>query len=196
MHPLISSIPAEAAPVRVRFEDGSLSGRPVQELVRTVRDLGGVFREEPVRATLPQDRLVYRVQTWSPVPEGTTGGLFFGWTLVEPGDVAGECFMTRGHFHAERDTAEYYWCVGGEGLLLLMDEQRRCRVEVMMPGSLHYVPGCTAHRAINTGDVPLCFGACWPASAGHDYASIAREGFSARVFRIDGKTRVIEEACK
>lgn len=191
--PAARSLPPSAALVRIDFSDGSIAGDTVREQVRTLADLAGVFRDETLRAGLPQDRVVYRVRTWSPVPEGTAGGLYFGWTLIEPGDVGGECFMTKGHFHASRDTAEYYWCVRGRGLLLLMDERRGCRAEVMAPGSLHYIPGRTAHRTVNTGDGPLAFGACWPADAGHDYASIAEDGFSARVFRDGAGARVIGE---
>lgn len=99
--------------------------------------------------------------------------------------------MTRGHFHEKREAAEYYWGISGNGLLLLMDEDRSHRVEAVSPGSLHYIPGWTAHRVVNTGDEPLRFGACWPADAGHDYDTIARDGFSARIFCRDGVPVVV-----
>jgi hypothetical protein len=34
--------------------------------------------------------IVYRVQAWCPVPEGTEGAQFWGATVVEPGQVGSE----------------------------------------------------------------------------------------------------------
>jgi glucose-6-phosphate isomerase len=184
------TLPLEEAPVRLAA-DGTLSG-PVAEIRRTLGDLKGLFADEAARAALPQDRVVYRVQSFCPVPEGERGGLFFGATFLEPGLVGEEYFMTRGHTHATPEAAEYYWCLRGEGVLLLMDRDRRCRAERMRPGSLHYVPGWTAHRTVNTGPGVLAVGACWPADAGHDYAGIAARGFAARVVCAAGRPRVIE----
>lgn len=170
---------------------GELTGGGVSEQRRLLGDLEGVFANESARRAMKQDSLVYRVQMYCPVPEGTCGGLFFGNTTIEAGRVGDEYFMTRGHFHARRECGEYYWCLRGAGTLVLMDEHRRCRLEWMMPGSLHYIPGHTAHRVANTGDEPLVFGACWPADAGHDYQSIARWGFAARVRCIDGRPALV-----
>lgn len=170
---------------------GELAGDGVLEQRRLLGDLEGVFADEPARRAMKQDSLVYRVQMYCPVREGTCGGLFFGNTTIEAGRVGDEYFMTKGHFHARRECGEYYWCLGGAGALVLMDENRRCRMERMMPGSLHYIPGHTAHRVANTGDVPLVFGACWPADAGHDYQTIARWGFAARVRRIEGRPALV-----
>lgn len=168
-------------PVTLQLATGALDGAPVTRIQRTIADLRGVFADEQARAALPQRTLAYRVDCFYPVPEGKEGGLFFGATFLEPGLVGDEYFVTKGHFHAKIDTAEYYWCLRGQGILLLMDEQRRCRAERMAPGSLHYIPGRTAHRVANISDEALCFGACWPADAGHDYERIATGGFSARV---------------
>lgn len=185
-------VPTSPSPIMIDSRDGSLLGETVSRVVRTIGDLRGIFVDEASRAAMPQDRVAYRVECYFPVPEGTQGGLFFGTTLIEPGLVGAEFFMTKGHFHARLDTAEYYWCIRGRGMLLLMDEARRCRAEQMKPGSLHYIPGRTAHRVANVGDETLCFGACWPADAGHDYESIAARGFSARVLRIDGAVKMVE----
>jgi glucose-6-phosphate isomerase len=160
-------------------------------ITRTIADLKGVFASEAARAAMPQATLAYRVDCFFPVPDGTDGGLFFGATFLEPGIVADEYFITKGHFHAKLDTGEYYWCLRGEGTLLLMDEHRHCRAERMKAGSLHYIPGRTAHRVANTCATTLCFGACWPADAGHDYETISRFGFSARVLRVQDSPVVV-----
>lgn len=172
---------------------GTLEGSRVVEDRRVLGDLAGVFADEEAREGLDPATLAYTVRCFFPVPDGTSGGLFFGCTYLEPGSVGDEYFMTKGHFHANRDTAEFYWGIQGEGLLLLMGEDRSIRAERMTPGSLHYIPGCIAHRVVNVGERVLTFGACWPSDAGHDYESIRRDGFSARVRRGPDGPLVVEE---
>lgn len=167
--------------VSVVPDTGHIRSDRIETSVRTIADLHGVFADEAARSSIDQDQIVYHVERYQPVPDGTSGGLFFGTSFLQPGTVGGEYFMTKGHFHARPETAEYYWCVAGEGALILMDSDRSARAEFMQPGSLHYIPGYTAHRLANTGSTPLIVGACWPADAGHDYASIARDGFSVRL---------------
>lgn len=74
-----------------------------------------------------------------------------------------------------------------------MDESGKCWFEPIRPGSLHYIPGCVAHRLANTGDTPLRVGACWPSDAGHDYASIAEHGFTARLMNVGGIPTLVQE---
>lgn len=179
--------------IGVNFESGALSGGRVVESTRTLADLEGVFRDGSGFAGMDPRTVVYRVQAFMPVAEGTEGGLFWGTTFIEPGRVGDEYFMTKGHFHAKRDRGEYYITVSGSGALLLMTEDRVTRVEFMSPGSAHYIPGHTAHRVANTGDSTLSFLACWPSDAGHDYKTIAERGFSARLRCVDGEPRLVEE---
>jgi glucose-6-phosphate isomerase, archaeal len=175
-----------APPARHSPDWSRLQGSAVTTSSRRLADLAGVFADEVSRAAMPAETLVYRVDAYLPVAEGTPGGLFWGSTVIEPGRVGDEYFMTRGHFHALRDRAEFYVCSAGEGAMILMDEARRCRWEPMQPGTVHYIPGHTAHRVANTGRGPLAFLACWPSDAGHDYAAIDARGFSARLRAVDG----------
>jgi glucose-6-phosphate isomerase, archaeal len=163
-----------------------LQGEGIAHTEKRIKHLGGVFKDETIRLSMDQEKLVYQVQAHLPVKEGTPGGLYFGTTLIYPGKVGSEYFMTRGHFHANADRAEYYWGVQGEGMLILMDRDRKIWAEKMFPGSLHYIDSNTAHRTANTGIVPFIFGACWHSDAGHDYDVIARSGFSARLIDIGG----------
>ncbi len=174
-------------------ETGALSGPHVSVISRSIGDLRGVFADEQARVDLPQEQLAYRVKCHTPVAEGTSGGLFFGTSYLEPGLIGDEYMMTKGHFHAVRDTAEYYWCISGSGYLLLMDEKRKSWIETIQTGSLHYIPGSIAHRLINTGDQTLIVSACWPADAGHDYSSIVETGFSSRVRCVGGKPQICPE---
>lgn len=171
-------------------EDGA-SPR-LQHTWATITDLRGLFADEDARLGFPAESVVYEVQSVQPVAAGTEGGLFCGGTLIMPGQVGGEYFMTRGHFHARRDRGEFYWCTDGEGILLLMGEDGVCRPEPMRPGTMHYIPGHTAHRAVNTGHEILSFSACWPSDAGHDYSSLAGHPFPVRVFDVDGVATLVE----
>ncbi len=179
------------SPVFFDNNSGRLKGDHVKEKSTRISDLPRFFLDENRRAAMDQDQIIYKVQYYFPVPEKTEGGLFFGNTTIFPGQVGREYFMTKGHFHTIGNRAEYYWCISGTGALLLMDRQRYCRAEEMVPGSLHYIPAQSAHRTANTGTVPLVFGACWPADAGHDYGTIIEQGFSARLLEVNGNPELV-----
>jgi glucose-6-phosphate isomerase, archaeal len=163
----------------------------VVERVKTLGQLNGIFGDSRAFRAMDRSLVVYRVQACCPVAEGTEGGLFWGTTIVEPGRVGAEYFMTHGHWHQKRNRTECYGVIEGRGALVLMDESRKTWMELMSPGSLHFVPPNTAHRVANTGEIPLRFVACWPSDAGHDYESIRREGFSGRVLNVGGEARLV-----
>lgn len=163
----------------------------VRETVKTLGQLDGLFGNADAYRRMDPMTVVYRVQAWCPVPEGTEGGQFWGTTVVEPGQVDSEYFMTHGHFHQKRDRTEYYATLQGEGALILMDESRRTWLEPMSAGSVHFIPPRTAHRVANTGTVPLRMVACWPSDAGHDYDSIRQRGFGARLCNVNGKPMLV-----
>ncbi|MDR1937123.1 MAG: cupin domain-containing protein [Tannerellaceae bacterium] len=169
-----------------------LTGREVTKSHRKLEDLKDVFRDRQSCETMPPDTLLYEVYAYMP-PDGEriSGGLNFGVTHLYPGKVGQEYFMTKGHFHAREDRAEYYWGIEGQGVLILMNRERQTWGERMFPGSLHYIPGGVAHRVANTGNSVLAFGACWPSDAGHNYEDIARKGFAARLMEIDGIPQLI-----
>lgn len=182
------------APIWIDFGSGSMGqDARIECICKTIGAMAHVFKNEEAREKIDRATVVYAVESWKPVAEGVEGGLFWGNSTVFPGLVGDEYFMTRGHFHVKRDRAEYYATITGTGLLLIMDEQRRATVQEMSPGSTHYIPGHTAHRVINTGEVPLRFLACWPSDAGHDYASIDEQGFSVRVMRRNGRPQIVNQ---
>jgi len=180
------------AQIMVNLKTGELSGEGINRAVRCIKDLQGIFGDEKARLSLDQEKIVYSVETFSPVVEGEEGGVFWGTTFIEPGMVGNEYFMTRGHYHAERSRGEYYMTVAGCGALILMDENRKISFKVMHPGTLHYIPAHTAHRVANTDGSVLAFVACWPSDAGHDYESIAVGGFAARLLEVGGVPTLVE----
>lgn len=171
---------------------GLMTGE-IQESQTVARDMQGLYENEAARSALPQDTVLYRVQSHQQEQNGALGGLFWGTSFLSPGLVGNEYFMTKGHFHSERETAEYYLCIRGQGMLLLMAESGETTWKVLTPGTLYYIPRRQAHRLVNTGDTVLAVAACWPSNAGHDYGSIRQEGFGVRVKKVDGVPVVIPQ---
>lgn len=175
-------------PPHLAWCSGALSGAPLLTKTTALLDLPGVFADQTDWQTLDPSKPVYHVEMFA-TPD-KSGGLYTGVTHLLAGKVGQEFFMTRGHFHARRDQGEVYIGLRGEGLLLLQDEQGGARLERVYPGSVHNIPGFTAHRLINTGHETLSAFAVWPCSAGHDYASL-KNGFALRVFDEVGSVRVM-----
>ena len=179
------------APVAIHLIDGALTGPPVEQLVRRVGDLVHYFEDEIARGCMDPNQIVYEVEVYLPVEAGLEGGLCFGRTVIHPGQVGEEFFMTKGHFHAKADRGEFYWGIRGHGMLILMDQHGRTWAERMHPGSLHYIDGYVAHRTANIGADPLVFGACWPSDAGHNYEVILEQGFTARLKQVGDQARLV-----
>ena len=110
---------------RLFFTGNRLLGERVENVCRTLGDLRGIFADVDAFSRMPQNILAYEVSSFLPEQEGTPGGLYFGITYLHPGKVGNEYFMTKGHFHANIDRAEFYWGLEGEGMLILMDQLRR-----------------------------------------------------------------------
>ena len=127
------------------------------------------------------DPVVYEVLQRD-VPE-EVGHLICCTTVIHPGSIGREYFMTKGHYHAERATGEVYLGLAGRGLLLLQTEEGETDEQVLERGAVAYVPPGWAHRTVNTGDEPLVFFAVYPGQAGHDYGTIETDGFRRRVLR-------------
>ncbi|HET6556695.1 MAG TPA: glucose-6-phosphate isomerase family protein [Prolixibacteraceae bacterium] len=180
------------SPVELSLSTFAMKGEPVITQVRSLKDIKGIFHDQKALRDMNPETIIYSVQSWLPVGEGTPGGLFYGATTILPGHVGKEYFMTKGHFHAQSDRSEFYWGVQGKGMLIMMDRERNTWAEEVYPGSLHYIGSEIAHRLANTGTENLVVGACWPSDAGHDYEAIAVNGFSARLMETEGKPMFME----
>lgn len=174
------------------FKDQKLTGKDIDRITRKLKDLGDIFSDKAAYQAMDGEMVVYDVESSFPVAHNTEGGLFYGITYIHPGKVGREYFMTKGHFHSIRNRAEYYCTIEGNGTLLLMDENGETRAEKMIPGSIHYIPGNTAHRTANIGESILSFSAFWPADAGHDYAIIAKHGFSKILVDNNGVPELVD----
>jgi glucose-6-phosphate isomerase, archaeal len=154
---------------------------------RRLSDMSGMYLEA---GDQDGDPLIYRVYG-IPAP-ATTGNVLGSTTVIEPGTVGREYFMTKGHFHEIRDRAEIYLGLAGEGRLVMATEEGEHVVEPMRRGTVNYVPGGWAHRSVNVGDEPLVFFAAYVGDAGHDYATIEAEGFPILLVKGDGGPAVVE----
>jgi oxalate decarboxylase/phosphoglucose isomerase-like protein (cupin superfamily)/shikimate 5-dehydrogenase len=160
---------------------------------RRLSSLDGQYSDSDAYQRLLEsgDPMIYEVYEISR-PE-VAGELRTGLSVVHPGRVGSEYFMTKGHFHSVIDTAETYYCVKGRGLLLMENVQGDWAAEELLPGRAVYVAPGWAHRSINTGDEEdLATLFTYPAEAGHDYGAIERQGFLKRVVSGDGGYRVID----
>jgi len=166
------------------MEGGKLS-------IRRLSDMKGYFHDgESCSRMLENDPEVYRV--YAIEQEERAGDLNFATTIIHPGKVGDEFFMTKGHYHAISDRSELYLCLRGKGMMLTQDRENKASWTEMRPMRMIYVPPHHAHRTVNTGEEDLIFLAVYPADAGHDYGEISETGFSALVVERDGDVRVIE----
>ncbi|MCE9867974.1 glucose-6-phosphate isomerase family protein [Raoultella ornithinolytica] len=173
--------PSFIQPPQVVWASGALADGPLLRKSTRIADLAQVFADERARQGMVGELVVYDVEMLD--TSSAEGALYTGVTHLYPGKVGNEYFMTRGHFHARREQGEVYFGLRGSGLLLLQDEQGQARFEQVFAGSVHIIPGFTAHRLINTGGDTLSALAVWPGGAGHDYAALAN-GFALRVFEV------------
>ncbi|WP_020618064.1 glucose-6-phosphate isomerase [Paenibacillus daejeonensis] len=160
-------------------------------LKRMLSQMRGMYADDTAYANqLAQaDSLLYEFHELG-IPE-SPGNLAFGTSIVYPGKVGNEYYMTKGHFHTILDTAEVYYCIGGQGLMLMESPEGDWAAEPFTPGRAVYVPGRYAHRSINTGHEPLITFYTFRADAGHDYGTIESKGFRNIVIERDGQPAII-----
>jgi glucose-6-phosphate isomerase len=121
------------------------------------------------------------------------GELLHGISIVHPGKVGSEYNMTKGHFHTVLDTGEIYYCLQGEGYMVMETPEGEWAVEALKPGSVLYVLPRWAHRSVNTSateDLITFF--VYPGDAGHDYGTIEQQGFRKLVVEQDGAPAVVD----
>ncbi|OGO27204.1 MAG: hypothetical protein A2Z16_16350 [Chloroflexi bacterium RBG_16_54_18] len=175
-------------PTSVQFDFESGEFHPYLKVEnRRVSDLAPVFSDQQaVRAILESgDRLVYEIR-YQPF-QTSNSDMALGVTRIFPGKVGREFHMTKGHFHERADQPEIYFCIQGEGYLLLETHQGEFRTEAWSPGTITHIPPMYAHRVVNTGSSPLFFVATYHLSAGHDYGPILESGFAKILVEENGQ---------
>lgn len=121
------------------------------------------------------------------------GELRSGISIVHPGKVGREFFMTKGHFHSVLETGEIYYCLQGAGYMVMETPEGDWSVEELCPGRVVYVPPRWAHRSVNTGaEADLVTFFVYPGHAGHDYRTIEVQGFRKLVVEEGGNIEVVD----
>lgn len=170
---------------------GFIKGQPT--LQRTLSYMKNMFFDQDavVEMLAKEDTKLYDFYDLG-LP-ATPGDLATGTSIVYPGKVGDEYFMTKGHFHEILDTAEVYYCLSGHGYMLMENPEGEWEVGELLPGNAVYVPGRYAHRSINISPArPLITFFVFRGDAGHDYGSIEKQGFRKMVVEQDGKPAIVD----
>ncbi len=161
-------------------------------LVRRLSSLRGQFLDHAAfDARLAQDDPeLYKV--YAVDRPAVAGELSSGLTILHPGKVGDEYYMTKGHFHAVLETGEVYYALAGQGRMVMETPEGDWHVAEMTPGAVVYVPPRWAHRSVNVGNEDLVLFWVYPANAGHDYGAIERQGFRKLIVERDGAPTIVD----
>ena len=146
----------------------------------------GQFSDQAAYEQLLSEADVLLYEVYAFVQPEVAGELDSGISIIHPGKVGQEYFMTKGHFHSVLDTAEIYYCLKGEGFMVMETPEGDTSVAVLKPGAVLYISPRWAHRSVCTSrqdDLVTFF--AYPGHAGHDYGTIEQQGFRKLV--LDGK---------
>ena len=162
-------------------------------LTRRLSAMAGQYADERAfeRMLAEDDVTLYEVYELKR-PE-VAGELLHGISIVHPGKVGDEFFMTKGHFHTVLETGEIYYCLKGRGMMVRETPEGEWAGEELYPGRILYVLPRWAHRSVNTGhDEDLVTFFVYPGNAGHDYGTIETQGFRKLVVERDGNVEVVD----
>ena len=155
-------------------------------IVRRASDMRGCYAdEEALEALIARGDPVHYEVFEKPVPR-EYGHLMYCISVLHPGRVGNEFFMTKGHYHTVRETAETYLGLKGSGYIVLKTSEGAFDAVPIARGTMVYVPPYWAHRSVNTSDEALVSYCVYPGEAGHNYGDIEREGFPGRVMLENG----------
>lgn len=170
-----------------------LSRGYIKKWRRKLSDMSDSFyNRQEVKKILEKgvDPILYEVHDRPTPPE--SGQLAVATTIVYPGKIGDEYYMTKGHYHYENQ-AEMYLCLSGIGYLLLHTKEYKPIILEMKKGKFLYIPPNWAHRVINVGNEKLIWLNFYPPIGGHDYDTIEKEGgFKKIVIEKDNKPTVID----
>lgn len=93
--------------------------KTAQTTKRYLSSMSGMFCSQSAVDLVLQkeDPLIYEFYELDCPPR--QGDLAFGTTILYPGKIGREYFMTKGHFHSLLDTAEVYYTLSGEGYMVM-----------------------------------------------------------------------------
>lgn len=176
----------------VDFDTVTGRSEKAQSTSRRLSQMKDAFADsKAVREILEQENpLIYEFHELG-CPE-RAGDLAFGTTILYPGRVGREYYMTKGHFHIILETAEIYYTLKGCGCMVMENPEGDTSEIALSEGGCVYVPRRYAHRTVNTGNEPLVLFYVFGADAGHDYGTIETKGYHHLIVEQDGHPAVID----
>lgn len=159
---------------------------------RKLSQMKGMFADDEAYAAAleKEDTVVYDFYEMG-APE-SEGEIAMGTSILHPGKIGDEYYFTKGHYHSKLDTAEAYYCLSGEGFMLIENPEGDWRAIPMKGGEAVYVPKRYAHRTVNTGKTDLVTFFAFGGEAGHDYGTIETKGYRKLIVERDGKPEIID----
>lgn len=172
---------------------GYVPSRYDNHIQRHLSKMAGQYLDQQAYQELlaEEDKLLYEVYELHRPEEA--GELLHGISIVHPGQVGDEYYMTKGHFHTVLDTGEIYYILSGQGYMVMETPEGEWAVEKLVPGRVLYVLPRWAHRSVNTSleeDLVMFF--VYPGNAGHDYGTIESQGFRKLVVERAGQPAIVD----
>ena len=163
-----------------------------ESIKRQLSKMNGMYSDQKAYEHLiKDDPLIYEFYDCGILEKESS--IAFGTSIIYPGKVGNEYFMTKGHYHNIMDTAEVYYCLSGCGYMMMETMRGNWETQKMIPGTAVYVPGNFAHRSINTSDSePLVTFFAFRGDAGHDYGTIESKGFRKLIVEKAGQPEIID----
>ena len=159
-------------------------------IIRKLSDMVDMFQnKKAAEEALKENPIIYKVYNVQ-IPE-ESGHLQHCISIVYPGKIGNEYYMTKGHFHKIKETSEIYLTLKGRGKLIMQMPDQKFRVLDMEEGNISYIPPYWAHRTVNIGDEPLIFFGVYRGDAGHNYGIIEEKGMSVIIVE-EGDKAVIK----
>ena len=171
---------------------GFVPSRYDNHIRRTLTSMRGQYHDTAAYEAMlaEDDALLYEV--FELARPHTSGEVLHGISIVHPGKIGDEYYMTKGHFHTVLETAEVYLCLSGQGAMVMETPEGDWAVETLSPGRVLYVPPRWAHRSVNTGTDDLITLFAYPGHAGHDYGTIEQQGFRKLLVERDGRPEIVD----
>lgn len=91
----------------------------------------------------------------------------YGLTVINPGKIGEEFYMTKGHKHV-KPVEELYFLIRGKGILLIKEGKKKRKFN-LKKNKIYLIPKNAGHRLINKGKKELEVLTIYSKDAGHDY---------------------------
>ena len=126
-----------------------------RKVVRKLSDMRDFYKDGRGK-----DRAIYQVFIKD------YGRFLTGLTVINPGSVNKEYYMTKGHKH-KKAGKEMYLLIKGKGKLVLAN--KKAKVLDMKKNKIYIIPEYTGHRLVNDGNEVLEVLTIYSKDFGHSY---------------------------